>query len=98
MADRQLYPSVSIYKNPGEGPKYTLAQLIQSIDGFAHREAVENAAMNGSATDIDRVMRVAAGKGEYRDTWAVNHARNVLIQLEKINPDALTAYREWKGI
>lgn len=98
MADTNLYPSVSIYKTPGEGAKYSLAQLIQSIDGFAHREAVENAAMNGSVTDIDRVFRVAAGKGEYRDPWAITHARNVLIQLERVNPDALQAYREWKGI
>lgn len=96
--DSRLYPSVSIYKEPGEGAKYTLAQLIQSIDGFVHREAVETSAMNGSMPDIDRVFRVASGKGEYRGAWAINHARNVLIQLEKVNPDALKAYREWKGI
>lgn len=93
-----LYPSVSIYKNPGEGPKYTLAQLVQSIDGFAHREAVERAALAGSLDDIDRIFRVAAGRGEYRDAWTVNHAKNVLIKLEKENKDALVAYRKSKGI
>jgi len=93
-----LYASVSIYKDPGEGPRYTLAQLVQSIDGFAHREAVESAAYNGSLEDIDRIFRVAAGKGEYRDVWAVNHAKKVLIRLEKENPAALQAYRESKGI
>lgn len=94
----KLYPSVSIYKTPGEGPKYTLAQLVQSIDGFAHREAVESAAYNGSLDDIDRVFRVAAGRGEYKDAWTVNHAKKVLIRLEKENPEALVAYRESKGI
>ena len=97
MSDR-LYPSVSIYKEPGEGAKYTLAQLIQSIDGFAHREAVERAAMNGSVPDLDKVFRVAAGKGEFKDAWAVNHALKVLVRLEQENPAALEAYRESKGI
>ena len=97
MADR-LYPSVSIYKTPGEGARYTLAQLIQSIDAMSHREAVEDAAIQGSLDDIDRVMRVAAGKGEFRDAWAVNHAKNVLVRLEQVNPGALQSYREWKGI
>lgn len=97
MADT-LYPSVSIYKKPGEGPKYTLAQLIQSIDGFAHREAVENAALNGSLDDIDAIFKVAAGKGEYKDSWAVNHARGVLARLEKENPTALKAYLTAKGV
>lgn len=97
MSDR-LYPSVSIYKNPGEGARYTLAQLIQSIDGFAHREAVEDAALTGSLEDIDKVFRVAAGKGEYRDAWAVNHAKKFLVRLERENPAALSAYRESKGV
>lgn len=94
----RLYPSVSIYKTPGEGAKYTLAQLIQSIDGFAHRAAVEDAALVGSLEDIDKIMRVAAGQGEYRTAWAVNHAKKVLIRVEQENPDALQAYRQWKGI
>ena len=93
-----LYASVSIYKTPGEGPKYTLAQLIQSIDGFAHREAVETAALQGSLTDIERIFLVAAGKGAYQDPWTVNHAKGVLIRLEQENPAALHAYRQAKGI
>lgn len=97
MSDR-LYPSVSIYKNPGEGSKYTLAQLIQSIDGFAHREAVEDAALQGSLDDIDKVFRVAAGQGSYKDAWAVNHAKTFLVRLEQENRSALEAYRLSKGI
>lgn len=92
------YESVSIYRTPGEGAKYTLAQLIQSIDGFAHRAAVEDAALTGSVDDIDRIMRVAAGRGAITDAWAVNHARKFLARLERENPGALVAYRESKGV
>lgn len=97
MSDR-LYPSVSIYKNPGEGARYTLAQLIQSVDGFAHREAVEDAALQGSLEDIDKVFRVAAGQGEFKDSWAVNHAKTFLVRLEQENRSALEAYLQSKGI
>lgn len=94
----KLYESVSIYKTPGEGARYTLAQLIQSIDGMRHRETVEQAALMGSLEDIDRVFRVAAGKGAYTDPGAVNHAKAVLAKLEKTNPDALKAYLASKGV
>jgi predicted chitinase len=97
MSDR-LYPSVSLYKNPGEGARYTLAQLIQSIDGFAHREAVEDAALQGSLSDIEKIFRVAAGQGEFKDAWAVNHAKTFLVRLEQENRSALEAYRLSKGI
>jgi predicted chitinase len=97
MSDR-LYPSVSIYKTPGEGARYTLAQLIQSVDGFVHREAVESAALEGSVEDIDKIFRVAAGKGEYKDAWAVSYAKNFLARLERDNPGAVESYRRWKGI
>lgn len=97
MSDK-LYESVSLYKTPGEGPKYTLAQLIQSIDGFRHRETVEAAAALGSLEDIERIFRVAVGKGAYTDPVSVNHAKAFLSQLEKTNPDALKAYLVAKGI
>lgn len=97
MSDK-LYASVSIYKTPGEGSRYTLAQLIQSIDGFAHREAVEQAASNGSIDDLDKIFRVAAGKGSYKDAWAISHAKKFLARLERENPAALEAYRLAKGI
>jgi len=92
-----LYPSISIYKTPGEGPKYKLSDLIQSIDGFAHREAVESAAKAGSLSDIALIARVAAGQGEFKDAWAVNHAKQVLAELEIVNPEALKSYIAVKG-
>ena len=92
-----LYESLSLYKTPGEGAKYTLAQLIQSIDGQQHRETVEAAALMGSVEDIDRVALVAAGRGAYRDAAAVNHAKAFLARLEKENPAALQAWLDSKG-
>lgn len=98
LMSERLYPSVSIYKNPSEGARYTLAQLIQSIDGFAHREAVERAAANGSLDDLDKIFRVAAGRGEFKDAWAINHAKKFLFRLERENPAAIESYRQAKGI
>lgn len=96
MSDK-LYESYSIYKTPGEGARYTLAQLLQSIDGLRHRETVEDAALLGSLVDIDRIVKVAAGKGAYKDDNAVNHAQAFLVRLEKENPEALQNYLDAKG-
>lgn len=97
MGDK-LYESVSLYKTPGNDRKYTLAELIQSIDGMTHRELVEDAALLGSIPDIDRIAQVAAGQGAYTDTYSINHARAFLVRLEKENPAALKAYLEAKGV
>ena len=97
MADT-LYPSVSIYKEPGEGAKYTLAQLIQSIDGMRHRETVEESAIRGNLEDIHRIFRVAAGQGEFRDAYTVNYAKSVISQIKNQNPEALAAYLASKGV
>ena len=87
-----LYESLSLYKEPGEGPKLTLAQMIQSIDGMRHRESVEDAAMLGSFEDIDRIVRVAKGEGHYKHQAAINHARLFLVKLERENPQVLESY------
>lgn len=97
MADT-LYPSVSIYKEPGEGAKYTLAQLIQSIDGMRHRETVEESALRGNLDDIHRVFRVAAGQGEYRDAYTIDYAKRFLVKLKNENPEAFAAYLASKGV
>ena len=93
----KLYESVSIYKTPGEGARYTLAELIQSIDGLRHRETVEDSALLGSVVDIDRIVKVAAGKGAYTDDNAVKHAQAFLVRLEKENPEALKSYLIARG-
>ena len=91
MSD-QLYPSVSIYATPGEGPKYTLAQLIQSIDGMRHRETVETDARLGDQDALARIVRVAAGKGAYTDHDSIAHAKAVLASIEASNPDILKQF------
>ena len=98
MADT-LYPSVSLYKTPGEGAKYTLAQLIQSIDGMLHsRTVVENDAKLGDLDALDRIFRVAAGSGEYTDNASVNHAKAFLAKLEDENKAIIQNYLSAKVI
>lgn len=91
MSD-QLYPSVSIYATPGEGPRYTLAQLIQSIDGMRHRETVETDAKLGDQDALARIVRVAAGRGAYTDAGSIAHAKSVLASIEASNPDILQQF------
>lgn len=97
MSDK-LYPSVSIYATPGEGPKFTLAQLIQSIDGMRHRETVEEDARLGDMEALGRIARTAAGQGVFKDAWAVNHAKSVIAALEITHPDVLQKYLASKGL
>lgn len=84
--------SVSIYATPGEARRFTPAQMLQSVDGMAHRELVENDARLGDPDAIARIVRVAKGQGKYRDAAAVRHAIGVLAELEKTNPAALQAF------
>ena len=82
------YTSTSIYRRTGE-PQWTLAEMIVSIDGMRHRETVEDAARYGDLDAIDRIAKVAAGKGAVDAEWAVNHAKAV---LETIPPQFLEYY------
>lgn len=97
MADTQ-YESWSIYKTPGEGAKLTLSDFIRAIDARAHEALVREAALAGDADSIDRVFRVAAGKGAYKDQFAINRAKAVIAELKKVNPEALAAYLASKGV
>lgn len=97
MSDK-LYPSVSIYATPGEGAKFTLAQLIQSVDGMRHRETVEEDARLGDLEAIGRIARTAAGQGAFKDAWAINHAKSVLAELEITHPAVLQKYLQSKGL
>jgi putative chitinase len=87
-----LYPSESIYATPGEGAKFTLAQLIQSIDGMTHRKLVEDDAKLAAPEAIGRIARVAAGQGQFTDAASIAHAKSILAELEATQPDALRAY------
>lgn len=97
MSD-ELLESVSIYATPGEGAKYTPRQMLQSVDGMAHRELVETAARLGDVDALSRIVAVAAGRGKYTDAAAITHARAVLTALESSNPAVLQAYLAQNGV
>jgi hypothetical protein len=86
------YSSTSIYRRPNER-RYSLAEMIISIDGMRHRETVEEAARFGDLDAIDRIAQLAAGAGAITDEWALSHARAV---LETIHTQYLENYTEWK--
>jgi putative chitinase len=98
MSDTTLYPSISIYATPGEGAKFTLAQLIQSIDGMKHRELVEDDAKLGDPDAIGRIARVAAGKGLFTDAASITHAQAVLANIEATHPEALRGFLAKNGV
>ncbi|SLF33402.1 Bacteriophage protein [Mycobacteroides abscessus subsp. bolletii] len=90
--------SVSMYATPGEGPIYNLVQLIQSIDGAAHKDlTVEADAKLGDLEAIGRIARVAAGQGSRTDAAAVAHAKAFLAGLEATNPAVLQEFISQKG-
>lgn len=90
--------SVSMYATPGEGPIYNLVQLIQSIDGAAHKDlTVEADAKLGDIEAIGRIARVAAGRGSRTDAAAVAHAKAVLADIEATNPAVLQEFISQKG-
>lgn len=90
--------SVSMYSTPGEGPIYNLVQLIQSIDGAAHKDlTVEADAKLGDLEAIGRIARVAAGQGSRTDAAAVAHAKAFLAELEATNPAVLQEFISQKG-
>lgn len=84
--------SISLYATPGETTRYTLSQMVQSIDGMTHRALVESAARYGDLDAIARIARVAAGAGKYRDPSAIRHATAILAEIEAQHPEYLQAY------
>ena len=88
MSETRL-ESLSLYATPGEGAIYTPAQLLQSIDGMAHRELVERDARLGDPDAIKRIATVAAGAGKYRDPTAIAHATAVLADIGATHPEYL---------
>lgn len=92
LMSNESLESISIYATPGEAKRYTPAQMLQSIDGMAHRALIEDDARLADVDAIGRIVLVAKGQGKYRDAAAVRHAIAVLADLEKTNPAALQAF------
>ena len=97
MADTR-YESWSIYADPSEGAKLTLADFVRAIDAREHERLVRDGALAGDLGDIHKVFKVAAGAGKYKDQYAINRAKTVIAEIQKTNPDALKAYLASKGV
>lgn len=95
--DTTMLESISLYATPGETTRYTLPQMVQSIDGMTHRALIESAARYGDLDAIARIARVAAGAGKYRDPSAIRHATAILAEIEAQHPEYLQAYLATTG-
>lgn len=73
-------PSRSIYRDSDE-PRYRPIDFIQNDDGMTHQDDVERLAIAGNANELELVIKVAAGMGFDKSQYAVNRAKNVLLQV-----------------
>ncbi len=91
-------PSASIYATPGE-PPVPVIEMIRSLDAHGpHEPYVEQKAREGDDDALSRVIRTAAGQGQYGNaSGPVNQAKAVLAQIEAATPDVLKQYLATKG-
>lgn len=80
--------SWSIYATPGE-PEIPVVDLIRAIDAKVHRDLTDEDARAGDPEAIRRVARTAAGLGANRSAGAINHAVQVLNEINATNPQAI---------
>lgn len=97
MADTR-YESWSIFAEPDEGAKLTLADFVRAIDAREHERLTKEGALAGDLADINKLFRTARGLGKYKDDKAKNRAKTYIAELAKTNPDALNAYLASKGV
>lgn len=83
--------STSIFAAPGEGARWTLRQLIQSIDARAHEDLVEKRARRGDPEAIKTIALVASGRGKYRDPATVNYAVALLADISGKTVDEINS-------
>lgn len=102
----QEYPSRSPYRDNND-PFMDALDAILNIDAMCHAGlVVEPAALRGELWAIEKVARLAAGKGPGAmlpwdntkiDTWAIAKAKAILNIIESTNPAALREYLASKG-
>ncbi|WP_163746818.1 hypothetical protein [Mycolicibacterium helvum] len=83
MASDDLLPSTSMFKTPGEPPKYT-RQLVQAAAKFGHQADTIARARAGIKADIDKIALVAAGNGDpvtARDQDSIAYAQWLLADI-----------------
>ncbi|QKY78801.1 lysin A [Mycobacterium phage KingCyrus] len=101
---RKLFQNEDMYRESNDRWR-TLAGVALDARTFAWEDRVEKSAERGELWAIDLVARAARGTlaGVTRpgsntpDQFLINHARQVLADVERINPDALKKYLASKG-
>ncbi|QBP29299.1 lysin A [Mycobacterium phage DirtyDunning] len=100
---RKLFASRAMYRDSDDRFE-TLAGFVLACDAMQWEDRVEGAAMLGEPEYLERVLRLAAGRGPGAKNpdgsprqWAINHARAVLADIEAKNPQALQRYLAQKG-
>ncbi|AVE00335.1 lysin A [Mycobacterium phage Bananafish] len=100
MADGQKDQSRSIYRTDNNRV-FTARDMVFNADATTHGLWVESAALRGEQWAVELVADVAAGVGtgaktwwdaSKTDTWAIQHAQQVLRVIEATNPAALATY------
>ncbi|QCG76864.1 lysin A [Mycobacterium phage XianYue] len=101
---RKLFQNEDMYRENNDRWR-TFAGVALDARTFGWEDRVEKSAERGELWAIDLVARAARGTlaGVTRpgsntpDQFLINHARQVLADVERINPDALRKYLASKG-
>uniref|UniRef100_A0AAU8GR33 Lysin A n=1 Tax=Mycobacterium phage BabyBack TaxID=3158877 RepID=A0AAU8GR33_9CAUD len=101
---RKLFANEDMYRTSNERRR-TFAGVALDARTFGWEDRVEKSAERGELWAIDLVVRAARGTlpgvirpgGTTPDPFLVNHARQVLADVERINPDALRKFLELEG-
>ncbi|AJD82428.1 lysin A [Mycobacterium phage Sheen] len=82
---------------PGEGARWMLHEKIHSIDGMLHPIHAKMRAKAGDLGELHRIVLAASGKGKLTDPVTVRVFQNVLVEIEKENPEVLQQYNALRG-
>ncbi|AOQ28127.1 lysin A [Mycobacterium phage DudeLittle] len=102
---RKLFQNEDMYRESNERRRTAVGAVLDART-FGWEDRVEKSAERGEHWAIDLVVRAARGTlagvirpgGNAPDPFLVNHARQVLADVERINPEALKAYIAKNGI
>ncbi|QXO13286.1 lysin A [Mycobacterium phage Trooper] len=102
---RKLFQNEDMYRESNERRRTAVGVALDART-FGWEDRVEKSAERGEHWAIDLVVRAARGTlagvirpgGNAPDPFLVNHARQVLADVERINPEALKAYIAKNGI
>ncbi|AOT24932.1 lysin A [Mycobacterium phage Kalpine] len=101
---RKMFQNEDMYRENNDRRR-TFAGAVLDARTFGWEDRVEKSAERGELWAIDLVVRAARGTlaGVTRpganapDPFLINHARKVLADVERINPEALKAYIAQNG-